>query len=217
MPSLPSSVLAVLLVSGALPYGPLSGQAAARASADSATPRPQTARADYGPQLVPGVRVRLTLRPDGRVSLLPGRNVGMLYAADADSVQVRFPDATGPETLPWTVVSRLEVSRGVNTPFKVAAVTLGAVGGALLGYKAGRTFYSETCSGGQLVICTETTGSAVAKLFLAGAGGAIGGVLGKMVAGRERWAQVAIPRRVSVWPHGRGGTTISGIAIALTW
>jgi hypothetical protein len=105
--------------------------------------------------IAPGTRVRLTVYAgsDSTLTIRPGRYVGTLRAAGADSVQVQYAGADAPETLPWAVVSHLEVSRGVNTPLKIVAMSVGAVGGALLGYAAGDGLSSEECSdGGDLVV-----------------------------------------------------------------
>ena len=83
-------------------------------------------------KLAPGTRVRLTVDSggDSTRTIKPGRYVGMLRAVGSDSVQVQYVGADAPETLPWTVVSRIEVSRGVNKPLKIIAISVGAVGGA---------------------------------------------------------------------------------------
>ena len=168
--------------------------------------------------LAPGTRVRLTLGAEGSSewSIRPGRYVGTLRAAGADSVQVQLAGAAAPETLPWTVVSRLEVSRGVNTPLEVAAMSLGAVGGAILGYAVGDGFATEECSdNGQVRVCGGSTSDGVVAVLAAFVGAAAGAGLGKLVAGRERWAEAAMPRRVNVRPwRGRRGVGV-GVAVRL--
>ncbi len=165
--------------------------------------------------IAPGTRVRLTVDggSDSALTIRPGRYVGTLRAAGADSVQVRYVGADAPETLPWTVVSRLEVSRGVSTPLKIVAMSVGAVGGALLGYAAGDALSSEECSdNGQVRVCGEGTSDGVATFVGALAGAAGGALLGKVIGGRERWSEAALPRRVSVRPwRGRKGV---GVGVA---
>ena len=156
-------------------------------------------------KLAPGTRVRLTVDAggDSARTIRPGRYVGTLRAASADSVRVQYTDADAPETLPWTVVSRIEVSRGVNKPLKIVAMSVGAIGGAFLGYAAGDGLSSEECSdGGDLVVCGEGTSDGVAKFVGTLAGIAGGALLGKVIGGRERWTEAAMPRRVSVRPWG---------------
>lgn len=169
-------------------------------------------------RLAPGMRVRLTVDAggDSTRTIKPGRYVGTLRAAGADSVQVQYVDSDAPETLPWTVVSRVEVSRGVNKPLKIVAMGVGAIGGAFLGYAAGDGLTSEECSdGGDLVVCGEGTSDGVAKFVGTLAGIAGGALLGKVIGGRERWTDAAMPRRVSVRPWGgRSGVGV-GFAVRL--
>jgi hypothetical protein len=165
-------------------------------------------------KLAPGTRVRLMVDAAGDTArtIRPGRYVGTLRAASADSVQVQYTDADAPETLPWTVVSRLEVSRGVNTPLMIVAMSVGTVGGGFLGYAAGDALSSEECSdNGQVRVCGEGTSDGVAKLVGALAGAAGGALLGKLLAGQERWTEAAMPRRVSVRP--RGGRRGVGVGV----
>jgi hypothetical protein len=169
-------------------------------------------------KLAPGTRVRLTVDSggDSTRTIKPGRYVGMLRAVGSDSVQVQYVGADAPETLPWTVVSRIEVSRGVNKPLKIIAISVGAVGGAFLGYAAGDGLSSEECSdGGGLVVCGEGTSDGVAKFVGTLAGIAGGALLGKVIGGRERWTEAAMPRRVSIRPWGgRRGVEV-GVSVRL--
>ena len=171
-------------------------------------------------KLAPGTRVRLTVDSggDSTRTIKPGRYVGMLRAVGSDSVQVQYVGADAPETLPWTVVSRIEVSRGVNKPLKIIAISVGAVGGAFLGYAAGDGLSSEECSdGGGLVVCGEGTSDGVAKFVGTLAGIAGGALLGKVIGGRERWTEAAMPRRVSIRPWGgrRGGEVGVSVRLAM--
>jgi hypothetical protein len=196
---MPRSALVLLLLAGAAIL-PLCAQ-----SAD--TSRTST--------LAPGTRVRLTVdaRGDSALTIRPGRYVGTLRAVGADSVQVQLADGDAPETLPWTVVSRMEVSRGVNTPLKIIAMSAGAVGGGVLGYLAGDGLTTDECTdGGDLVVCGEGTSDGVAKFVGTLAGIAGGALLGKVIGGRERWSEAATPRRVSVRPWG--GRRGVGIGVA---
>jgi hypothetical protein len=169
-------------------------------------------------KLASGTRVRLTIDAgrDSTLTIRPGRYVGTLRAAGADSLQVQNTDSDAPETLPWTAVSRLEVSRGVNKPLEIVAMGVGAVGGAFLGYAAGDGLASEECTdGGDLVVCGEGTSDGVAKFVGTLAGIAGGALLGKVIGGRERWTDAAMPRRVSVRPWGgRNGVGV-GVAVRL--
>ena len=168
--------------------------------------------------LAAGTRVRLTLGAEGSSewSIRPGRYVGTLRAAGADSVQVQLTDGDAPETLPWTVVSRLEVSRGVNTPLKIAAMGVGAVGGAILGYTLGDGLATVECrDSGQVRVCEESWSDGVVKLVSAAAGAAAGAGLGKLVAGRERWTEAARPRRFNVRPWGGRRSVGVGVRLAL--
>jgi hypothetical protein len=169
-------------------------------------------------KLAPGTRVRLTVdaRGDTALTIKPGRYVGTLRAAGADSVQVQYVGGDAPETLPWTVVSRIEASRGVNQPLKIIAMSVGAVGGALLGYAAGDALSSEECSdGGDLVVCGEGTSDGVAKFVGTLAGIAGGALLGKVIGGRERWTEAAMPRRVSIRPWGGHRGAGVGVSVRL--
>jgi hypothetical protein len=166
--------------------------------------------------LAPGARVRLTVDAggDSALTIRPGRYIGTLHAIGDDSVQVQLAGADAPETLPWTVVSRMEVSHGVNKPLKIVAMGVGAVGGALLGYAVGDGLTTDECTnGGDLVVCGEGTADGVAKFVGALAGTAGGLLLGKVIGGRERWSEAATPRRVSVRPWG--GRSGAGIGVAL--
>ncbi len=168
--------------------------------------------------LAPGTRVRLTVDAggDSALTIRPGRYVGTLRSVGADSVQVQYAGADAPETLPWTVVSRMEVSHGVNKPLKIVAMSVGAAGGALLGYAAGDGLTTDECTdGGDLVVCGEGTADGVAK-FVGALAGTVGGLLlGKVIGGRERWSEAATPRRMGVRPWGgRSGVGI-GVAFRL--
>ncbi|HEU6451843.1 MAG TPA: hypothetical protein VFT57_10510 [Gemmatimonadaceae bacterium] len=172
----------------------------------------QSADTSQTSTLAPGARVRLTVDAggDSALTIRPGRYVGTLRAVGADSVQVQYVGADAPETLPWTVVSRMEVSRGVNTPLKIVAMTVGAVGGGVLGFVVGDGLATEECSdGGDLVVCGEGTSDGIAKFVGTIAGIAGGALLGKVIGGRERWSEAATPRRMSVRPwRGRSGAGI---------
>jgi hypothetical protein len=168
-------------------------------------------------KLAPGTRVRLTVDPrgDSALTLRPGLYVGTLRAAGTDSVQVLYAGADAPETLPWAVVSRIEVSRGVNKPLKIVAMTVGAAGVGLLGYAAADALVSEECSdGGDLVVCGEGTSDGVAKFVGTLAGIAGGALIGRAIWGRERWTEAAMPHRVSVRPWG--GRSGVGVGISFS-
>jgi hypothetical protein len=186
---MPRSALVLLLLAGAA-ISPLGAQ-----SADTS----QTFT------LASGARVRLTVDAggDSALTIRPGRYVGTLRAVGADSVRVQLADGDEPETLPWTAVSRMEVSRGVNTPLKIVAMSVGAVGGGVLGYLAGDGLTTDECTdGGDLVVCGEGTSDGIAKFVGTLAGIAGGALLGKVIGGRERWSEAATPRRMSVRPWG---------------
>jgi hypothetical protein len=196
---MPRSALVLLLLAGAAIL-PLCAQ-----SADTS----QTST------LAPGMRVRLTVDAggDSALTIKPGRYVGTLRAVGADSVQVQLAGGEAPETLPWAVVSRMEVSRGVNTPLKIIAMSAGAVGGGVLGYLAGDGLTTDECTdGGDLVVCGEGRSDGIAKFVGTLAGIAGGALLGKVIGGRERWSEAAFPRRVSVRPWG--GRSGVGIGVA---
>lgn len=164
----------------------------------------------------PGTRVRLTIDAggDSAWTIRPGRYVGTLHAVGADSVQVQLADADAPETLPWTIVSRMEVSHGVNRPLKIVAMSVGAVGGGVLGALAADGMMSDEChTSGSVRVCEEGGSDGIflgTVAILAGA--AAGAGLGKLIAGRERWSETATPRRMSVRPWG--GRTGVGIGVA---
>lgn len=170
-------------------------------------------------KLAPGTRVRLTLDAgrDSAWTITPGRYVGTLHVAGADSVQVQFADAGAPETLPWAVVSRMEVSRGVNEPLKIVAMIVGAAGGAVLGALAADGLMSEEChTSGGIRVCEEggSDGIVLGTIGIA-VGAAAGAGLGKLIAGRERWTETTMQSRVSVRPWGgRSGVGV-GIAVRL--
>jgi hypothetical protein len=201
---MPRSVLALLVLAGAISL-PLCAQ-------DTDTTQASA--------LAPGTRVRLTLdtKGDSSRTIRPGRYVGTLRAAGVDSVQVQLAGADASESLPWTVVSRLEVSRGVNKPLKVTAMSLGAVGGALLGHAAGDAMTTVEChDSGHVRVCEESWSDGTVELLSAVVGAAAGAGLGKLVAGRERWAEAAMPRRVNVRPWGgRRGVGV-GVAVRLAF
>ncbi len=165
----------------------------------------QSADTSQTSTLAPGARVRLTVDAGGdrELTIRPGRYVGTLRAVGADSVQVQYVGADAPETLPWTVVSHMEVSRGVNKPLKIVAMSASAVGGGVLGYLAGDGLTTDECTdGGDLVVCGEGTADGIAKFVGTLAGIAGGALLGKVIGGRERWSEAATPRRMSVRPWG---------------
>src|SRR5690606_13500048 len=148
-------------------------------------------------------------------TIRPGRYVGTLRAIGTDSVQVQLAGAEAPETLPWTVISRMEVSRGVNKPLKIVAMSVGAVGGGVLGSLAADGIMSDEChTSGMVRVCEEggSDGILVGTLGIL-VGAAAGAGLGKLIAGRERWSETATPRRMSIRPWG--GRTGVGIGVAL--
>jgi hypothetical protein len=61
-----------------------------------------------------------------------------------------------PRTGQWTVVSQLEVSRGVNKPLKIVAMGAGAVGGGVLGALVVDGLMNEEChDSGGIRVCEE--------------------------------------------------------------
>jgi hypothetical protein len=196
---MPRSALVLLLV----------GAAALRLCA-------QNTDASRTSKLAPGTRVRLTVDAggDSALTIRPGRYVGTLRSVGADSVRVQLAGADAPESLPWTVVSRMDVSHGVNTPLKIVAMSVGAVGGGVLGALAADGLMTDEChTSGGIRECEEG-GSDGVVLGTVGilVGAAAGAGLGKLVAGRERWTETVFPRRVIVRPWG--GRSGMGIGVA---
>jgi hypothetical protein len=172
--------------------------AAAPAAAAGAQQRDTTARdttrpaALQDPRLVPGTRIRVTLR-NLRDARFAGRIDSVLAQAfvldTADRRSVLFI-APAPELLPafrqtrvrYEDIQRLEISRG-------ASRTRGAVIGGLIGAAAG----------GLLTSLNDTpqlnpSGRDVGKAAVSGivVGGLIGGIAGYWIA-RERWAPIPWP------------------------
>ena len=66
---------------------------------------------------------------------------------------------------------------------------------------------------GPVRVCGEDTSVGVAKFVGALAGITAGALLGKVVAGRERWTEAAMPRRVSVRPWGGHSGVGVGVSV----
>lgn len=156
------------------------------------------------PRLYPGARVRLTVRPhDGE---RPGRRIAILRGVTPESVQVHWIGEAGSDTLAWSAVSRIEVTRGVNRRLKNVATLVGIVGGTVLGYELGRRAtrsLKDECSGDPSVIdvCGDTWASFLGRYAIAAAGGAAGGGVAILITGRERWRGVGIPTRTGLQQH----------------
>ena len=173
----------------------LAGAASPRAAAAQqrdTTARPTTVSAPTDPRLVPGTRVRVTLRRF-RGARMAGRIDSVLASAfvldTSDRRSILFI-APGPELLPqyrraqvrFDDVQRIEVSRGTSR-------LRGAVIGGLIGAAVGGLLTGLNDSP-QLNPSGRDVGNAAASGIIVG--GLVGGIAGYFM-GRERWAPVAWP------------------------
>jgi hypothetical protein len=188
------------------------------------------------PHLDPGARIRVSspplrhLVPDltvwdvfwgdpasARERKLRGRVVGTVLDADADTLRMEVAKTEARVALAWTSVQTLEASLGGGRPrgWWTAGGTLlgGAAGAALMA----RHWDPDECRpkggpgliGGGLGSCERTARSdAVLQYVVSGA--ILGGAVGYLLAGSERWKPVPVPPRVRL--EARGSTERTGIS-----
>ena len=157
-------------------------------------------------RLVPGARVRVTLRVEAPARAAP--LVGVVMDATRDSLRMRTEH--GPTwASPWAAVDELEVSGGKHVSGK--RVLFGALLGTAGGIGAGALIGSVTDT------CDDTFCLKELDIAMAGvAGGLVGLVAGTTVGilwRAERWepARVPRPRQIGLRP------TRSGLALVYTW
>jgi hypothetical protein len=183
------------------------------------------------PRLDPGARIRVSspalrhLVPDltvwdvfwgdpasARERKLRGRVVGTVLDADADTLRMEVAKAEARVALAWTSVQQLEASLGGGRPRG-----WWTAGGALLGGAAGtalmaRQWDPDECHardgpgliGGGLGSCEKVSWSDAAFQYVV-SGTVLGGVLGYLLAGSERWKPVPVPPRVRLEARRREG------------
>jgi hypothetical protein len=157
------------------------------------------AAADAGAQqLRPGDRIRVRTMSGG-----PAEMVGTYQGSEPDHLVLFTSQSTRVE-VPWDNLSRLELSRGMQTNAgKGALIGLG-VGGAAglalgLAFVADDSGFYEDVNAGHVVFATLVFGAAGAGL------GALIGLASKS----ERWQTVPAEQwRIQVAPDLKGGVTI---------
>ena len=149
----------------------------------------------------PGARVRIT-----QAGQKP--RVAVVVARSADTLVVRWPEYTNAVALPFTEISRLDLSTGRHRKMlkgaAVGTLSAGAVGAIL-----GAVSYTP-CESTEFLGCLMAPASATESAVLGGvAGGVLGLIVGTLVGlpKRDDWHQVSLDASrvaVVVTPQGRG-------------
>jgi hypothetical protein len=189
------------------------------------------------PQLEPGTRVRISspaLRayvPNitmwdvlwGDLAAARERKqragvVGNVLSADADSLTVVMSKAAARVALPWHGVEQLEESLGgrSRTRWTTGGVLVGGAAGAALmanQWDPNECHYEGPPGliGGGLAPCKKMSQRDALLEYVVG-GAALGGVIGYLLAGSERWQPVSLPNRVKLEGRSTGGMMMSASA-----
>lgn len=153
----------------------------------------------------PGARVRITQAGEKP-------RIGVVVARSADTLVVRWPEHTNAVALPFTGISRLDVSTGrhrkVLKSAAIGTLSAGAVG-AILGAVTYRP-----CKPTELCLLATTPSESAA--FGGALFGALGLIVGTLVGLPERddWHQVSLDgSRVAVAVTPRGRSTDVGLSL----
>jgi hypothetical protein len=166
-------------------------------TAQDSTKAPSVSSQSIDPRLQRGAHVRFSVATSSVV--LAGRYSAKLIRVSPDTIQVLYEEPELLDWLPWQAVSALEVSRGPNEALMVTSTLIGFVGGTVLVWKATKGLQESSCP--QQLICDADIVQGVLRFVLAGAGGGVGGLIGKEIGGRDRWTPVALPRAANLGPN----------------
>jgi hypothetical protein len=155
------------------------------------------ASAQAYPELQPGTRVRI------RASNIVGQMTGKIASRTADVVVVDDERGTV-MTLPFSELSDVQVSRGVNHS---RGALQGAMWGGGLGLGAGLMFAAlpNSARNSQSGFGLGPPSDAEGVFIGAGGGLVLGAALGAL-GGSERWERIRVPASIAVIPvrHGVG-------------
>ena len=151
------------------------------------------------PLVAPGARVRL-------ISLFLSKTpvVGTILQIRADTLIVDLEEGRGSTKLPFSAVSKLEISLGRSRLARgLYGGAIGLLPGAGVGYLIGRNQWGNSN--------VEHFFNALGGAIIGGSAGiVIGSVIGAATAG-EKWQQVVVPPKdlgLQVVPSKRGGLSV---------
>ena len=158
------------------------------------------AAAEQPEGVAPGDRVRVAAPQLWREPV-----VGRLLDVGPETLSLELPGGNGPEAIPRSAVTRLEVSRGRKSQAGRGALVGLAIGGAATMLLTFGDYSSDVHGDPNLL----AIGAA-----LAGGGAAVGGAIGWAIK-TDQWEDVTQrPVQVGVSPIPGGGL---GFAVRLTW
>jgi hypothetical protein len=154
-----------------------------------------------------------------RVRKQRGRVIGNVVWSDSDSLVVDLVGADARVSLPWPGVDHLEQSMGPGRSrvrWTAGGALVGGVAGAVLMAKwwdpdACRNDQPPGLIGGGLSPCDPVRREDALIDYVGGAA-VLGGVVGYLIGGGERWKTVHIPLRLGVDARSGGAVSVSGSA-----
>jgi outer membrane lipoprotein SlyB len=148
-----------------------------------------------------------------------GRVIGNVVRSDSDSLVVDLVGADARVALPWPGVDLLEQSMGrgrSRVRWTAGGAVVGGVAGAVL---MARWWDPDACRndqppglfGGGLSSCDPVRREDALVDYVGGAA-VLGGVVGYLIAGGERWKAVQLPLRIGVDVRDGGAVGVRGAA-----